>query len=195
VSDGYGNAAIHRFTESGEHVASWGRPGGGPGEFMTPHGIFVAPDGTVGVADRENDRVQWFTADGTFLREWAGLRRPSMIFRTPDGLWFVAEMGYVSGVVHGMPLPTRQSLSSRVTVRDGDGRLLASIGADDSPDKRPCDPGNFFAAHGLWVDRDNRLYVGEVIAAAGPKDVNEGLGWVPVTCHAFQVLERQHAEA
>ncbi len=31
ASDGYGNARVHKFSASGEHLFSWGRPGSGPG--------------------------------------------------------------------------------------------------------------------------------------------------------------------
>jgi DNA-binding beta-propeller fold protein YncE len=33
VSDGYGNACIHRFDRDGRLLASWGEPGTGPGQF------------------------------------------------------------------------------------------------------------------------------------------------------------------
>ena len=41
VADGYGNSAIHRFSPEGQHLGSWGRPGAGPGQFTTPHGIWI----------------------------------------------------------------------------------------------------------------------------------------------------------
>ena len=37
VSDGYGNARVHRFSADGELKASWGEPGSGPGKFDLPH--------------------------------------------------------------------------------------------------------------------------------------------------------------
>ena len=190
VSDGYGNASVHRFSEHGELIGSWGGPGRGPGQFRTPHGIFVDRRGTVYVADRENDRIQRFSAGGEFVGEWTGCRRPDAVFVTRDDVAFVAEMGYVAGIVPGMSLPTPQSLSSRVTLRDLSGRVVASLGADDGAVKAPCAPGNLFAAHGLWVDMQGSLYVGEVIAASGRREINDGLGWVPPACHAFQVFHR-----
>jgi DNA-binding beta-propeller fold protein YncE len=45
VSDGYGNARIHRFTADGRLLLSWGEPGGGPGQFRVPHGIAVDRQG------------------------------------------------------------------------------------------------------------------------------------------------------
>ena len=66
VSDGYGNARVHKFDPDGRHLQSWGDPGNGPGQFWVPHGIAVDRQGTVYVADRENSRVQLFTSNGQY---------------------------------------------------------------------------------------------------------------------------------
>jgi len=47
VSDGYGNSCIHRFTADGRHIASFGTPGNGSGQFRVPHSIRVAKDGSL----------------------------------------------------------------------------------------------------------------------------------------------------
>ena len=57
ISDGYGNARVHRFTRDGRHVTSWGR-GAAVGQFNLPHAVAVHSGGRVYVADRENSRVQ-----------------------------------------------------------------------------------------------------------------------------------------
>ena len=186
VSDGYGNASVHRFSEAGELIRSWGAAGRGPGEFRTPHGIFVDRHGTVYVADRENDRVQRFTSDGEYLGEWADVDRPGGVFVTTDGLAFVAEMGYIAGLVVGMPEPTRSSRQSRVTVRDLAGRTVALVGTPPNADLSPCEPGRFLAAHAVWVDAEGSIYVSEVINARA----KTGPGAVPLTCHALQVFHR-----
>jgi hypothetical protein len=51
-------------------VDKWGGPGAADGLFSDPEGVDVAPDGTVFVYDSGNFRVQWFTADGTFLGKY-----------------------------------------------------------------------------------------------------------------------------
>lgn len=185
VSDGYGNARVHRFTESGEALLSWGSPGRGPGEFLTPHGVFVDAGGTVHVADRENDRVQRFTAEGLYLSEWTGAHRPTAVFVMSDGLAVVAEMGYIAGLVGGMPEPTDASPRSRLTVRDASGRTVGLVGTD-APDLAPCEAGRFLAAHAVWVDEDGTVYASEVINARADR----GPGAVPLTCHALQVFHR-----
>ena len=76
VADGYGNSSVHRFSAAGDYISSFGSPGGGPGQFRVPHAVRVSEDGRVYVADRENNRVQVFTAEGEFLAEWTDFKCP-----------------------------------------------------------------------------------------------------------------------
>jgi len=80
VTDGYGNACVHRFSAQGEHLQTWGTVGDGPGEFATPHGAWVLPDNRVAVCDRENDRVQIFDREGGYLTQWRHFVRPMDIW-------------------------------------------------------------------------------------------------------------------
>ena len=43
ITDGYGNARVHKFSADGQLLYSWGEPGDGPGQFHLPHGIAVDP--------------------------------------------------------------------------------------------------------------------------------------------------------
>lgn len=85
VADGYANRRIVVFDAStGAYKRHWGaygnrpddeapRPivseGPGPQQFNLLHGLTLAGDGTLYVADRVNNRIQAFQPDGTFLRE------------------------------------------------------------------------------------------------------------------------------
>ena len=80
VSDGYGNSMVHRFSPEGRLLTSWGGVGCEPGEFQHPHAIVVDADERVFVADRENNRVQVFDANGKVLDIWHDIYRP-------DGFW------------------------------------------------------------------------------------------------------------
>ena len=91
VADGYGNSAVHRFSGEGERLLSWGNPGTGPGEFSTPHGIWVDVESRVYVADRENSRVQIFDEDGNYLTEWRDLYHPMDIWMDSDGVAYVSD--------------------------------------------------------------------------------------------------------
>ncbi len=70
VSDGYRNSRVVKFSKEGKFLFEWGKKGSGEGEFNTPHGIDLDAQGNVYVADRENNRVQKFDANGHFLKQW-----------------------------------------------------------------------------------------------------------------------------
>ena len=76
VSDGYGNACIHKFAPDGQLLKTWGHSGCAPGEFYVPHNLVCDDEGWVYVADRENHRVQVFDGKGRFETQWNNLHRP-----------------------------------------------------------------------------------------------------------------------
>jgi DNA-binding beta-propeller fold protein YncE len=185
VTDGYGNARVHRFTPQGELLHSWGAPGRGPGQFQIPHGIAIDRQGRVYVADRENSRIQRFTLEGEYLDEWPDLARPCEVCIDPEGAVYVAEVGYRAGMWPGIPAPHPNATGGRVSVFDLDGILLARWGGGENP----CAPGDFYAPHDVWVDARGGVYVSEVTMSAGG---NRGL--VPRDCHCLQKFERRQEE-
>ena len=58
VTDGYGNARVHKFAPDGAFLAAFGDSGTGPGQFRHPIAVGVAEDGAVFVADFQNNRVE-----------------------------------------------------------------------------------------------------------------------------------------
>jgi len=115
VADGYSNSRVHRFSSTGEHILSWGGPGSMAGQFRVPHGVWIDSAGTVYVADRENNRVQLFTTDGTFVEEWTDFYRPTDVFIDSAGLIYVTDH-----------VP-------RLTILDRSGRILARGLVGDRP--------------------------------------------------------------
>lgn len=165
ISDGYGNARVHRFSAEGKLLHSWGEPGAGPGQFHVPHGIAIDRNGIVFVADRENSRVQRFSSEGRFLSEWIGLARPSeVLIDDRDRVW-IAELGYRAGMWPGTSAPA-DAPGGRVSVFDAAGVLLTRWGGGDDPTAA----GDFFAPHDLWLDRQGSLYVAEVVRSAWKGD-------------------------
>ena len=79
VSDGYGNARVHKFSADGQLLLSWGDPGEGPSQFNQPHGVYVDPEGKVYVADRQNSRIQIFSPQGEFLDQWTEVWWPNAL--------------------------------------------------------------------------------------------------------------------
>ena len=111
VSDGYGNARVHKYAPDGRLLLSWGGPGTDPGEFNIAHNITCDADGWVYVADRENHRVQVFDGNGKYETQWNNLHRPCGIFM-PGGkcpVCYVGELGPVQPVNRDVaePRPAR----------------------------------------------------------------------------------------
>jgi DNA-binding beta-propeller fold protein YncE len=92
VSDGYGNKRIVKFSAAGKYLLEFGKPGSGRGEFNVPHSVALDSSGNVYVSDRENNRIQIFTGDGKFLRQWTHLGSTQNLFMTPkDELWIITH--------------------------------------------------------------------------------------------------------
>jgi hypothetical protein len=181
VTDGYGNARVHHFSAAGELTASWGEPGEGPGQFMLPHSLFVHPDGRVFVCDRENSRIQIFSPTGDHLTSWTNLLRPAGIWLQGDRV-YVSELYWQAGELDMVGRVMPETRWSRVSVRDLDGRVLASWGEAD-----PFALGNFASAHDLCVDLHGDIYVGEVALTALSRTGRYG-----PRAHALQKFIRLH---
>ena len=97
VSDGYVNRRVYvADADSGKFKRMWGAYGKAPDDnaprdrgydpvpqqFNLLHGMTIAQDGTVYVADRNANRVQAFTLEGKFLKEaWVARSSPTRGFR------------------------------------------------------------------------------------------------------------------
>jgi DNA-binding beta-propeller fold protein YncE len=162
VSDGYGNARVHRFSPDGTLITSWGEAGTAPGQFNFPHNILCDAQGRVYVADRENHRVQVFDGDGNYLTQWGNLHRPSAIFFTggDNPVCYVGEIGPYLTSNRGWP-----NLGPRVSVVSMDGEILARI---DSDVNEPTGPGRMISPHSIAADSRGDIYVGDVCFTAWP---------------------------
>ena len=107
MADGYGNSSVHKFSPEGQHLLSWGSRGTGPGQFSTPHGIWVDSHDRVYVADRENNRVQIFDTEGRFISEWHDFYHPMDIFMDAE------DKIYVTDQILGSPSSTAGESNSQ----------------------------------------------------------------------------------
>jgi hypothetical protein len=143
VSDGYGNARVHKYTPDGKLLKSWGEPGSDPGQFNIVHNISTDADGWVYVADRENHRVQVFDGNGKYEAQWNNLHRPCALHccggQSPN--FIIGEFG------------------PRLTIVDSKGKRVARIGGENGPG---LEAGKFLAPHGVTLDSKGDIYVGEV---------------------------------
>jgi DNA-binding beta-propeller fold protein YncE len=155
VSDGHGgntNARIVKFTRDGQFIMAWGTRGSGPGEFGVNHSLAIDSVGRIFVADRSNNRVEIFGADGAFLGEWKQFGRPSGVFIDKNDILYVTDsesnMAQNPGFKRGVRIGSVK-----------DGKVAAFI-----PDPAPAKEGTG-AASNTWgesvaADDAGNVFVG-----------------------------------
>jgi len=161
LADGYGSWRIHRYDKDGKWLWAFGRPGTGPGEFNTPHGLWIdnrpGRDASVVVADRANKRLQWFTLEGKHLKTLDGFILPANLDSRGDVLLV-------------------PDLSARVTLLGKDDKVIAHLGEDpawreqvlkDGMKLRKDEKGEgwvsgkFLHPHDACFDKDGSIFVAE----------------------------------
>ena len=110
---------VLRFDAGRRLIGSWGSFGSDPGEFVSPFGITLGPDGLVYVVDDPTCRVEVFERSGVYLRTFAGGaafvdRCTNDVLVDRDGNVFLASGG------RGDPW--------RITLFGPDGSVIRRIG-------------------------------------------------------------------
>jgi DNA-binding beta-propeller fold protein YncE len=144
-----GDPRVLRFDRTGRLITSWGGKGKEPGKFDVAHGVAIDAKGMVWVADRENQRVQVFNPDGTFVRQmkYAGL---------PCGFAVGSQYVYM---VNGF--------AGQVVRMDLDGRVLSVVG------KAGQGVGEFGEAHFVAVSPKGDIFVADSVNRAVQKFVRK----------------------
>ena len=155
VADGYGSSFINQYSAKGEFIRTFGGKGKGEGQLDSPHGIWMDLRGReplLLVADRTNRRLQYFTLDGRHHHfSGAGDVKLPCHFDTRKDMLLVPD------------------LEARVTLMDGQDKVLAQLGDDESGTwgklrKEPRDkfiPGKFICPHSACFDKDGNIFVVE----------------------------------
>ena len=177
ISDGYGNARVHKFSPDGKHLFSWGEYGTDPGQFNLVHSVCTDSNGTVYIADRESHRVQIFDADGRYKDQWNNMHRPCGL-HIEDDLVYIGQVPTQLEVNADYP-----NIGGCVTVHDLTGQRLARLGDV----KRGEGPGQFISPHGIAIDSHGDIYVGEVSWAAYGRTLSP-----PREVRSFRKLVRVH---
>ncbi|MBX7152640.1 hypothetical protein K1X84_13445 [bacterium] len=119
------------------YVTQWGTAGISDGQFIGPFGVATDRSGNIYVSDWNNNRIQVFTSNGSFLRSMTpGLNYPRGIVFDKNGHLYIADSG-----------------NSRIIKCDSLGNILLTFGSFGTGN------GQFNAAlRDLAVD-DSYLYV------------------------------------
>src|SRR5260221_3322693 len=165
VSEGHGagNNRVLKFEKTGKSIKARGKPGKGPGEFDQPHAVAFDSKGRLFVGDRNNNRVQIFDQNGTFIAEWAQFGRPSGVYIDKNDNIYVAdsESSSVSRNHDGWKRGLRIGSAK-------DGKVKYFIPDPETRTNKDTPPfGGTSAAEGVVVDSQGNVYGAEV----GPKRV------------------------
>ena len=93
IADGYRNTRVIKFDANGKFQLEWGSKGTEPGEFNLVHSVAVDATRRVFVADRSNNRIQIFDAQGKFLDQWQHIPQPAYLLIAADNksLWVASN--------------------------------------------------------------------------------------------------------
>ncbi|MBS1701956.1 MAG: hypothetical protein JST12_09865 [Armatimonadetes bacterium] len=152
VGDGYGSSYIHRYNKDGQYLRTIIGPGSDPGQVKCPHGLWVddrdKDNKMLVVADRSNNRLQYFTLEGTHIKF---VKDP---VRQPCHIHFNHDL---------MLVP---DLACRVTILDGKNEAVAQLGdgqGDGELRGAPREkfvPGHFVHPHGAaWINKRDIVVV------------------------------------
>jgi len=133
---------LHAFSHDGKQVFSIGRLGSSPGDFNQPSDVFIH-GGLYYVADKGNNRVQVFAADGKFLEEIKSRQNGESLF---------TELGPIAvDSQHNLYVADGGALGV-ISMISKDRNKVATIGID----KGTVHKVNKF--YGLDIDKQDRLY-------------------------------------
>lgn len=107
----------------------------GPHQFWSPSAIAIDSTGKLYVADSESERIQKFTADGTYLSEWSVNGHPGTLAIGPGDELYVPQWGFLE-------------------VYDANGTFLREWGSLGSG------PGEFLSVSGVGVS-DDHVYIAD----------------------------------
>ncbi len=153
ISDGYTNGRVVEYTPDGYYVKHWGKRGSGDGEFNLVHDVAVDTQGRVYVADRNNERIQVFDADGKFLAKWTNIGAPwGLCFSAKENAIYMCDGKYC-----------------RIIKLSLEGEVLGTLSAYGKAE------GKLDYAHSIAIDPvDGSLYTAEIKTWRIQKWVRQG---------------------
>ena len=173
VADGHSrnksnSARIVKYSPDGKFIRTWGRMGPEPGNFMEPHDLYVGGSkGYVYVADRQNNRIQVFDQDGTFIAAWRQFGQPSSVYvDNQDNIYVGATYQDAS---RGEPVtgPTTGPNDRAIVIGDAITGELKYLIPDPADLSKLTDTGT--SASGIAVDDQGSIYAADV----GPNNLRK----------------------
>ena len=124
---------------------SFGGEGSSAGRFNAPWGVAVNERNEIAVTDSDNNRVQIFSSDGTYLRSFGSGGDQEGEFNDPTGIAYLNNGNIV----------VADSGKHRLHIFTGQGEYLTQIGSEENLDHQ------FDYPWGLSVDSDGNIIVAD----------------------------------
>jgi tripartite motif-containing protein 71 len=159
-----GNCRIQKFNSSGVFVTKWGAGGGAGtcgennGEFDSPYDVKVDSSGNVYVVDEDNDRVQKFDSNGTYISQFGGFGSLEISSSSDNGKFSAPrDMAQDS---HGN-IYVADGANNRIQKFNSNGVFIEAWGANGGDGTNGTGNGEFDFPEAIVIDSSDNVYVGE----------------------------------
>ena len=136
---------ISIYTNEGEYLGKWERPGTEDGQWDKPSGLAFDKEDNLYLVDSGNNRVQKLTKDGDFITKWGSKGIADGEFDLPWGI----------EIDQNQDVYIADWRNDRIQKFSPDGKFLLKFGCSGTGD------GEFNRPTGVAVDNDGDIYVAD----------------------------------
>lgn len=127
----------------------FGSFGGNPGQFRSPWGVAVTPEGNILVADHSNRRVQIFDASGVFIQQISSTGSRNNLLSSMQNLIGLAVDKHNGNIV------VTEYNGNKIRIFDSKGKPLCSFGSPGN------EPGQLAYPYDVAIDGDGNILVAD----------------------------------
>lgn len=150
---------VAREVKAVQEIGTVGVPGKGPGQFAFPRAVAVDGQGRIYVADSGNNRVQVFSADGSFVRQFGSTcKLDTKEGCQGDGRGQFNEPWGIAVDREGN-IYVADTWNHRIQKFDNAGQFLTMWGVFEATGGELGKPFAFYGPRQVLVGRDGKIYV------------------------------------
>jgi DNA-binding beta-propeller fold protein YncE len=159
VKDPY--AGGQRDIKAVQQIGAGGVPGTAPGQFNFPRNVAIGPDGSIYVADSGNNRIQVFSPQGQFVRQWGSTCK--LFEKTPLGCQGDGRGQFNEpwGIAVGQDgsVYVSDTWNHRIQKFDSQGNFVTMWGNFESTGGELGNPKALYGPRAVTMGKDGNVYV------------------------------------